>query len=117
MTDSDARLLDMFEQHCIDTEPDYRLTREAFERAGHRIASPVEPCSQCGQRVYLFLAAGWKQPKWLQLGQIEGKDTLFPKMTQKRHTCGDGDSWSVEAVLFVESAMREWGLAVLGEKS
>jgi hypothetical protein len=34
-------------------------------------------------------------------------------MTQKRHTCGNGESWSVEAALFVESALKEWGLVAL----
>jgi hypothetical protein len=113
VTDTDARLLDLLDQHCTDTEPDYELNREAFAQKGHRIQSPIEPCERCGKRVYLLLPGGWTKPVWVQLGQLKDADTLFPVMSQKRHTCGNGGSWSVEAALFVESALKEWGLVTL----
>lgn len=108
MTTTDARLYKLLDQHIINTTGGYEISPEAWAHAGHRISSPVEPCDRCEGRVFLLLAAGWSKPAWFQLGSLEGTDTLFPQIRTKRHMCGDGDSWSVEAALFVESAMLEW---------
>lgn len=107
MSDSDARLFELFDQHCKDSMG-HELSPEFWELRGHRVTSPVEPCDQCGQKVFLFLARGWEQPRWLTLGELRDADTLFPYATTRFHRCGDGASWSVEAALFVEAAMREW---------
>jgi hypothetical protein len=107
MTDTDKRLFDELDQHVSDTHPVWRLLGETFD---HRVQSPVEPCSVCGKKVFLLLAKGTDQPVWLQIAEVVGVGTLFPGIQTRRHECGDGESWSVEAALFVESAMAEWGL-------
>jgi hypothetical protein len=104
---TEDRLLDQLAAHATDVHPEYELVREMFE---HRMMSPVEPCHLCGRKVFLLLPQGRTKPTWLQLGDIKGGDTLFPKCKTKRHQCGDGESWSVEAALFVESALVEWGV-------
>jgi hypothetical protein len=106
---ADARLYDLLDEHCVD-KTGWGLSPEIWAQKGYRVASPVEPCERCGQKVFLFLVPGWDQPRWLTLGEIKGKDTLYPYSTTRSHRCGDGDSWSVEAAVFVETAMREWAL-------
>lgn len=76
-----------------------------------RVASPVEPCGQCGHRVYLILVDGETEPRWERIGPVRDADTLFPQVMQIRHECGDGDAWSVEAALFAEQTLVEWGIA------
>lgn len=105
--DTEDRLLREFDEHITDTCPGFGLLAETFN---HRLQSPVEPCERCGCRVFLLLPAGRSKPVWLQLGDLIGVDTLFPKVKTRRHHCGDGDSWSVEAALFVETAMASWGV-------
>ena len=76
---------------------------------GFRIASPVEPCEQCGHRVYLIqLADG--ELRWMRMG-VAVAGFLFPKIEQIRHECGDGDAWSVEAALFADRMLAEWSAA------
>jgi hypothetical protein len=104
MTDTNDRLIEQFDQHITHTHPGFGLS----ELRGHRIQSPVEPCNVCGQKVFLMLPAGQLKPVWLQLGDLIEVDTLFPKTRTRLHHCGDGESWSVEAALFVESCMAEW---------
>jgi hypothetical protein len=111
MTDTEDRLIREFDQHITDTHPGWGLDETGFN---HRLQSPVEPCDRCGHRVFLLLPAGRSKPVWLQLGDVEGADTLFPQVQTRRHHCGDGESWSVEAALFVESAMAEWGMRAGG---
>lgn len=111
MTDTEDRLIREFDQHITETHRGYELSKENF---AHRVESPVEPCDQCGKKVFLMLAKGQPQPVWLELGELIRADTLFPATTTRRHQCGDGDSWSIEAALFVESAMAEWGMRAGG---
>lgn len=105
---TEDRLLDQLDQHLIDsTGGAWEITRGTFD---HQVLSPVEPCNLCGQKVFLLLPHGRSKPVWLQFAGPKGMDTLFPVMRTKRHTCGDGDSWSGEAALFVDSALAEWGI-------
>lgn len=110
---SEDRFYEQLDAHFRETHPEYadqwQLDRAQF--ADHRLSSPVEPCDVCGKKVYLMQPKGWRRPVWCQFGEFVDADTLFPQMTQKRHQCGDGDSWSVEAALFVESALAEWGVS------
>jgi hypothetical protein len=115
MTDTERRLTDMLaseleRQHPTFSE-DWTLDVDHLK---FRMQSPVEPCEKCGHRVYLILPNGSDQPRWVRLGDVQGEDTLFPSVRQVRHECGDGESWSVEAALFVESAMASWGLTPSG---
>jgi hypothetical protein len=57
------------------------------------------------------MAKGRTRPVWLMWGQLKDLDTLFPKCSTKRHACGEGESWSVEAALFVETALQEWAVS------
>lgn len=108
MSATEDRLFAQLDRHVADTFGDeWELPRSTFD---HRMMSPVEPCNLCGKTVFLLLPKGRSTPVWLQLGEFTGADTLFPGCTTKRHQCGDGDSWSVEAALFVESALAEWGV-------
>jgi hypothetical protein len=111
MTDTEDRLLDMVDDELKARHPvfsqEWALDRAAL---AFRVQSPVEPCEKCGHRVYLILPHGSDQPRWARIGEPQGLDTLFPSVRQVRHECGDGESWSVEAALFVETAMAEWGL-------
>lgn len=102
---TEDRLFDQLDQHLKETHDGWELDRETFD---HQIMSPVEPCNLCGRKVFLILGKGQIKPVWLQFGNLVGQDTLFPYTKTKRHTCGDGESWSVEAALFVESALKEW---------
>lgn len=105
---TDDRLLAQLDDHVQATTGDvWKLTRETFD---HRVASPVEPCHLCGRKVFLLLPKGETKPVWLQLGDVVGQDTLFPTVQTRRHKCGDGESWSVEAALFLETALAEWAL-------
>jgi len=104
MTDTETRLVELLDEHLNEVHPAWRLE----DLRGHRIESPVEPCNVCGHRVFLMLPAGCDRPVWLQFGDVVDTDTLFPACKTKRHTCGDGDSWSVEAALFAETAMSTW---------
>lgn len=110
MTNSDERLLNLLDDSVFERYPEWKLERSYFETDGHRVMAPPEPCDQCGKTVFLLLPKGFTKPVWLTWGDLKGTDTLFPQCSTKRHKCGDGESWSVEAVLFVESAMREWAL-------
>jgi len=111
VTDTDQRLTDMLDKHVVDsTSGGWKIDPVCWAHGGYKVASPVEPCDQCGQKVFLFLDPKWDRPRWQQLGELKDGDTLFPKIGTRRHKCGDGDSWSVEAALFVADAMREWGL-------
>jgi hypothetical protein len=105
------RLLDLLDDSIFEKYPAWKLERGYFEQDGHRLMSPPEPCNQCGKTVFLLLAKGRSTPVWLMWGQLKHTDTLFPQCSTKRHTCGAGESWSVEAALFVEAAMREWAMA------
>lgn len=105
---SDDRLLDLFDDHVGEKYPEWTVTRSQFGTDGHRMLSPTEPCDRCGKKVFLMLPKRWQNPVWLTLGEMEHANTLFPTCRTRRHKCGDGDSWSVEAALFVDAAMREW---------
>lgn len=105
MTDTENRLMSQLDEHLTQTHAGWRLDATSFD---HQIQSPVEPCNLCGRKVFLLLAKGYDKPVWLQLGDLTDLDTLFPGVKTRRHCCGDGESWSVEAALFVESAMAMW---------
>lgn len=105
MESSDARLLRLLDEHVGDVHPGWQISGEPTR---FRVQSPVEPCELCGQRVYLILVNGQEHPTWVTLGAIKGEDTLFPCCSQRLHKCGDGESWSVEAAVFMEAAMADW---------
>jgi hypothetical protein len=111
MTDSDARLVELLDELVREIHPEF-ARNWTVDPAGFkfRLDSPPEPCAQCGQRVYLILPHGSDRPRWVRIGGIRNPDSLFPTIRQIRHECGEGDSWSVEAALFVESAMAAWGV-------
>lgn len=110
-TNADDRLVDLVDEEIQLKHPAYEIDREACADK-FRVQSPVEPCDRCGRRVYLILPTGSDRPRWVQVGELVDADTLFPRVTQIRHECGDGESWSVEAALFVESAMASWAREV-----
>jgi hypothetical protein len=110
--DTDGRLLDLLDDSLITkTNKKWELVRAYFGPDGHRIMSPTEPCDRCGKAVFLLLAKGMTKPVWLTFGELQHVDTLFPQIKTKRHECGDGESWSVEAALFVNAALREWAVS------
>lgn len=109
MKSSDDRLLELLDEHLGEVHPEFAKTWRLEPPRGFRLQSPVEPCNVCGQRVYLILRDGCERPYWVRLGRIKSEDTLFPSVAQVRHECGGGESWSVEAALFVDAAMAEWG--------
>lgn len=109
MTSSDARLLRQLEDEMARVHPElvknWEIDSDALTCC--RIASPVEPCEQCGRRVYLILVGG--EPRWVRLGAVIDNDSLFPRVEQVLHECGDGGAWSVEAALFTAETLVEWG--------
>jgi hypothetical protein len=112
MTDTNDRLNGMLADEVERAHPvlaeDWVLDVDNLK---FRMTSPVEPCGECGHRVYLILADGADQPHWVRIGDVQNGNSLFPSVQQVRHECGDGDSWSVEAALFVETAMASWAVA------
>lgn len=114
MTDTDGRLLNLLDDELQLAHPEYEIDPD---RLTFRVLSPVEPCDRCGRRVYLILPEGQDTPRWVQLGEPKDVDTLFPAVTQVRHECGDGESWSVEAALFVETALATWFPTPNGDRS
>lgn len=111
MTNHEERLLDTVDGALLGKHGQkWELIRTEWSDGGHRIMSPAEPCDNCGQQVFLVLPKGVAKPVWLVLGELKRTDTLFPQVGTKRHKCGDGESWSVEAALFVETALREWAV-------
>ncbi|RSN65442.1 hypothetical protein DMH01_03435 [Amycolatopsis sp. WAC 04182] len=57
MTDTDDRLAAMLDEHVLDTtSKGWEIDPVCWAQNGYKVASPVEPCEQCGQKVYLFLA-------------------------------------------------------------
>lgn len=110
MASSDDRLVRLLEAEVARVHPDLAVGwRLDLAWWGFRIASPVEPCEQCGHRVYLILVGG--EPRWMRIGAARA-GFVFPQVEQVRHECGDGDAWSVEAALFAEQTLAEWGVVV-----
>lgn len=108
-SNSDERMVRLLEAELRRVAPvaaRWEIDREAL--VGWRIASPVDPCERCRYRVYLILVDG--DPRWVRIGAVRaGVDPQHPVVEQRLHECGDGDSWSVEAALFAEDTMAEWG--------
>jgi hypothetical protein len=109
VTNSDERLIELLNESLISkTNKQWELIPGNFDAGQHRVMSPTEPCDRCGKAVFLMLPKGCDRPVWLTWGELQHLDTLFPQITTKRHSCGDGESWSVEAALFADAAMLEW---------
>lgn len=87
----------------LDQEVERKHTGWALHTTnGAEILSPVEPCHGCDTPVFLVNYRGNRM--WLELGDVEDTDTLFPQCRTKRHHCQDGDLVGVEAALILADA-------------